>query len=116
MTAEQAPGALPIPAFGKAGLSNCETEQIHLAGAIQPHGALLVASADTLEIVQAGGKANIAPGRLSGVSPPSLHRRIGPNFDSRDEVDLTERYHHDRYLTTYDSPLFGSRGLFRESA
>ncbi|WP_294533289.1 biliverdin-producing heme oxygenase [uncultured Rhodoblastus sp.] len=29
------------PAFGEATLSNCEREQIHLAGCIQPHGALL---------------------------------------------------------------------------
>ena len=32
------PGARP--AFGQADLSNCEREQIHLAGSIQPHGAL----------------------------------------------------------------------------
>jgi two-component system, chemotaxis family, sensor kinase Cph1 len=30
------------PAFGQADLSNCERELIHLAGSIQPHGALLV--------------------------------------------------------------------------
>jgi light-regulated signal transduction histidine kinase (bacteriophytochrome) len=30
------------PAFGDADLSNCEREQIHLAGSIQPHGALLL--------------------------------------------------------------------------
>lgn len=45
------------PAFGKADLSNCETEQIHLAGAIQPHGALLVATTDTLEIIQISANA-----------------------------------------------------------
>ena len=31
----------PPPAFGQATLSNCEREPIHLAGSIQPHGALL---------------------------------------------------------------------------
>jgi chemotaxis family two-component system sensor kinase Cph1 len=31
------------PAFGQADLSNCEREPIHLAGSIQPNGALLVA-------------------------------------------------------------------------
>ena len=30
------------PGFGQADLSNCEREQIHLAGSIQPHGVLLV--------------------------------------------------------------------------
>ena len=32
----------PDPAFGQADLSNCERELIHLAGSVQPHGALLV--------------------------------------------------------------------------
>lgn len=41
------------PAFGQADLSNCEREQIHLAGSIQPHGALLVVREPELEIVQA---------------------------------------------------------------
>lgn len=31
-----------LPAFGTADLSNCEREQIHLPGSIQPHGALLL--------------------------------------------------------------------------
>ena len=30
------------PAFGQADLTNCERELIHLAGSVQPHGALLV--------------------------------------------------------------------------
>jgi len=41
------------PAFGQADLSNCEREQIHLAGSIQPHGALLVLDASTLAVRQA---------------------------------------------------------------
>lgn len=41
------------PAFGRADLSNCETEQIHLPGSIQPHGALLVLREPDLTIVQA---------------------------------------------------------------
>jgi light-regulated signal transduction histidine kinase (bacteriophytochrome) len=31
-----------LPAFGQADLSNCEREQIHLPGSIQPHGALML--------------------------------------------------------------------------
>lgn len=40
------------PPFGRADLSNCEREQIHLAGSIQPHGALLVVREPELTIVQ----------------------------------------------------------------
>ncbi|MGV3707875.1 MAG: GAF domain-containing protein [Gemmatimonas sp.] len=40
------------PPFGEADLSNCERELIHLAGAIQPHGALLVLRESDLAIVQ----------------------------------------------------------------
>ena len=45
------------PAFGTANLSNCEREQIHLAGSIQPHGALLVVGASDPIIVQASDNA-----------------------------------------------------------
>lgn len=38
------------PAFGAADLSNCELEQIHLPGSIQPHGALLMLRSDDLTI------------------------------------------------------------------
>ncbi len=44
---------VPEPAFGKADLSNCEREQIHLAGSIQPHGALLVLREPDCVVVQA---------------------------------------------------------------
>lgn len=40
------------PAFGQADLSNCEREQIHLAGSIQPHGALVVLDERSGTIVQ----------------------------------------------------------------
>lgn len=42
-------------AFGTADLTNCDREQIHIPGAIQPHGALLVLESDTLRVLQAGG-------------------------------------------------------------
>jgi light-regulated signal transduction histidine kinase (bacteriophytochrome) len=48
------PGA---PAFGEADLSNCEREAIHLAGSIQPHGALLVVREPDLVVVQASANA-----------------------------------------------------------
>lgn len=49
--------SLATPAFGKADLSNCEREEIHLAGSIQPHGALLVVSEPDLRIIQASANA-----------------------------------------------------------
>ena len=49
--------SLAIPAFGKADLSNCEREEIHLAGSIQPHGALLVVSEPDHRIIQASANA-----------------------------------------------------------
>lgn len=45
------------PAFGQADLSNCEREQIHLAGSIQPHGALLVVREADGVVVQASANA-----------------------------------------------------------
>jgi len=45
------------PAFGGANLSNCEREQIHLAGSIQPHGALLVVREFDQVVLQASANA-----------------------------------------------------------
>ena len=49
--------SLATPAFGTADLSNCEREEIHLAGSIQPHGALLVVSEPDHRVVQASANA-----------------------------------------------------------
>lgn len=49
--------SLATPAFGKADLSNCEREEIHLAGSIQPHGALLVVSEPDFRIIQCSANA-----------------------------------------------------------
>ncbi len=65
------PSAAPaLPAFGAADLSNCEREQIHLAGSIQPHGALLVVREPDFLIVQASANARAflgAPGAVLGL-------------------------------------------------
>ncbi len=47
----------PPPAFGTADLSNCHREQIQFAGAIQPHGALLVLGEPELRVVQTSANA-----------------------------------------------------------
>ncbi len=76
------------PAFGTANLSNCEREQIHLAGSIQPHGALLVLSEADHLIVQASANAGAflgAAGALHGLHPRKidgdLWERISPYLD-----------------------------------
>jgi len=48
---------LASPAFGQATLANCEREQIHLAGSIQPHGVLLVVQEPENIIIQASANA-----------------------------------------------------------
>ncbi len=51
------------PAFGQADLTNCEREPIHLAGSVQPHGALLVLSESDLVVVQASSNSESVFGR-----------------------------------------------------
>ena len=51
------PHASAAPAFGAANLSNCEREQIHLAGCIQPHGALLTVREGDHVILQTSANA-----------------------------------------------------------
>jgi PAS domain S-box-containing protein len=64
--------ALLAPAFGEADLSNCEREQIHLAGSIQPHGALLVVREPDLLVLQASANA----ARFLGLEAPVLGRSL----------------------------------------
>ena len=56
------------PAFGQADLSNCERELIHLAGSVQPHGALLVLREPDLRVVQLSD--NVAD--VLGLAPAEL--------------------------------------------
>jgi chemotaxis family two-component system sensor kinase Cph1 len=48
---------LATPAFGQATLADCEREQIHLAGSIQPHGILLAVKEPDNIIIQASTNA-----------------------------------------------------------
>ena len=84
--------ALSTPAFGQADLTNCEREQIHLAGSIQPHGALLVLREPELVVVQAS--ANIEA--FLGLTASPLGQRLGAI-----DGDLLERVrpHLDEPLT-----------------
>ena len=75
------------PAFGKADLSNCEREEIHLAGSIQPHGALLVVSEPDHRIIQASANAAefLKPKQVLGLPLAELDGdlliRILPHLD-----------------------------------
>jgi light-regulated signal transduction histidine kinase (bacteriophytochrome) len=58
------------PTFGASTLTNCERELIHLAGSIQPHGALLVLREPDFAVLQlsanVGSVFGIAHGELLG--------------------------------------------------
>ena len=51
------------PAFGDADLTNCDREQIHTPGSIQPHGALLVMTDPGLTIVHVSENSEAYLGR-----------------------------------------------------
>lgn len=53
---------------GRVDITNCDREPIHIPGAIQPHGALLVLSEPDLKIVQASANT----GEMFGVRPQNL--------------------------------------------
>ena len=74
--------AISTPAFGEANLSNCEREQIHLAGSIQPHGAVLLLREPDNVIVLASENAASFLGLHSDI--------IGTPLDTI-EGDLAER-------------------------
>ena len=84
------PHPVATPAFGQADLSNCEREPIHLAGSIQPHGALLVVRESDQVIVQASQNASAFLGlghSLLGLAlndiPGDLAERLRPHLGDR---------------------------------
>ena len=68
--------SLHHPPFGQADLSNCERELIHLAGSVQPHGALLVLAGADGVVLQASSNCEAVLGlsheRLLGKPLESL--------------------------------------------
>jgi PAS domain S-box-containing protein len=74
--------AVSTPAFGEANLSNCEREQIHLAGSIQPHGSLLLIREPDGTIVQVSENAAAFLGLPEDI--------IGRRLDTLD-ADLAEQ-------------------------
>jgi len=66
-------------------------------------------------IEQAGGYASTGRSRLMDVQPEALHQRIGFVFGSSEEVARIEAYHREPPADTFQSPLFGKRGLFADA-
>jgi fructose-1,6-bisphosphatase I len=68
-------------------------------------------------IEQAGGKCTTGLQRMLDVEPASLHQRVPLIFGSRNEVERVVRYHQDyvsgKDAEGFNSPLFGTRSLFR---
>ncbi len=62
---------------------------------------------------QAGARASTGRQPLLGVTPTTLHQRIGVVFGSRNEVGRIEQYHHEPTALDSPEPLFAERGLFR---
>ncbi len=103
--------ALASPAFGEADLSNCEREQIHLAGSIQPHGVLLVVGEPELVVVQASanaasflGLAGAPHGRALVELSPDLGAHIAPLLsESIESVSVPIRCHVGSAGTVFDA-------------
>ncbi len=64
---------------------------------------------------QAGGRCSTGRQPMLGVTPTSLHQRIGVVFGSKNEVERIERYHHEPIAHDVATPLFAERSLFRNN-
>jgi two-component system, chemotaxis family, sensor kinase Cph1 len=63
-------------AFGRATVSDCDREQIHIPGSVQPHGCLLALAPGDLRVLHAGGDTL----GLLGAAPETL---LGAPFSTR---------------------------------
>ena len=72
-----------VPAFGQANLTNCEREPIHLAGAVQPHGALLLLAEGSLRVLQASANAEAVLGLPVAEMLGQPLTRLGGDLASR---------------------------------
>ncbi|KAA0081900.1 class 1 fructose-bisphosphatase [Mycolicibacterium sp. P9-64] len=66
-------------------------------------------------IEQAGGAASTGRGRMLDVVPEHLHQRVPFIFGVKEEVERIESYHLEKNDCPGDSPLYGTRGLFRST-
>jgi light-regulated signal transduction histidine kinase (bacteriophytochrome) len=70
--------------FGRADVTNCAREQIHIPGSIQPHGCLLALEPDDLRVWQGGGPTD----RFLGVALEDL---LGGSLGAVIGAELTAR-------------------------
>ena len=66
-------------------------------------------------IEQAGGLAGTGRARMLDAVPRSLHQGVPFIFGAAEEVERIEEYHRENNDRADDSPLYGTRGLFRAS-
>lgn len=89
MTTDSTYHATPVP-FGKADLTTCDREEIHLPGSIQPHGVLLVLETPSLRIAQVAGDTisivNATANDLLGA--PFLDTAISQSLRAADRASL----------------------------
>lgn len=103
-------GAAGTPAFGKADLLNCEREQIHLAGSVQPHGALLLVRESDNAILQVSdntaaflGLDSNPIGKPLEEIPGDLAERLRPHFaDPLHEIIRGIRCNVGRWRRAFD--------------
>ncbi|KZS66305.1 fructose-bisphosphatase [Mycobacterium kansasii] len=67
-------------------------------------------------IEQAGGAASTGRNRVLDIVPHDIHQRVPFIFGPMEEVERIETYHRESNDRPGDSPLYGTRGLFRASA
>lgn len=70
------------PAFGQADLTNCERELIHLAGSVQPHGALLVVDPADFTVLQASDNCGVILGVMLADLLGQPVRRLGAALEA----------------------------------
>ncbi len=81
-----------IPVFGGADLSNCEREPIHLAGSVQPHGALLALREADATVLQCSANAPAllgVDGELGGRRATQLPGDIAARVAAHRHEDLS---------------------------
>ncbi|MGB0682518.1 MAG: class 1 fructose-bisphosphatase [Magnetovibrionaceae bacterium] len=65
---------------------------------------------------QAGAMASTGAGSILDVQPTDLHQRVPLIFGSREEVERIEAYHEEGDVEMIETPLFNTRGLFRDAS